>query len=264
MGRRKGFPELADWLPEAQAVVTDHVGQFVRALVADGPGNRLEHFGSAVPAVWHGQPLLLTALHVVENTRRRRLMIEADGEFVSLGPSFEMASSSRTDLAAIRLPAGALYWGLPYLELDIQPVPALRVGEIETFIAMGFPVRETAYMPATNQVALKRINYWTFEADASYEKLGRDKALWLATKYERKHSYQGGSQLAMKLPHGMSGGALWRFWGPVEDFPTLERGALAGILIEHHGGEHKCMLSARLEVAQQLAGNDSATTEKST
>jgi len=57
----------------------------------------------------------------------------------------------------------------------------------------------------------------------------------------------------MKLPHGMSGGALWRFWGPVEEFPTLERGALAGILIEYHEGNLRCMLSARLEVAVQLA-----------
>jgi len=109
-------------------------------------------------------------------------MVETAGHFQPLGPSFEVASAPNADLAAIRLPSESLDWGLAFLELEIQPVPGVRPGEIETFIAMGFPVRETEFIQETDQVALKRINYWTFEAPDAYRKLGKDRALWLATK----------------------------------------------------------------------------------
>jgi hypothetical protein len=56
-----------------------------------------------------------------------------------------------------------------------------------------------------------------------------------------------------KKPHGMSGGAMWRFWGPRTEMPSLERCGLAGILVSYHEDTCKCMFAGRLGVLQDLA-----------
>lgn len=251
--RTKSFPDLASWLPEAQAQITKPLERFVRCLAVDHEKGEVIPFGSSVTAVWEGRPILLTANHVFERLGSRRLLLESHGEFRPLVGEVQIAASSTIDVAVATLPDDSFNWGLDFIELDIQEEPVLGPGEVETYIAMGYPVRESLQDHARERVHLKLINYWTFEDESLYSSLRKDPMEWVATKYRRTRTYQAGSQRAMKLPHGMSGGGLWRFWGPEDQFPSPERGALAGVLVEYREGPYHCMLSGRLGVLQALA-----------
>ena len=156
----KTFPELQSWLPAAQSAVTDHLSRFVRALAADGPGIDPEALASGVPVVLSGQPILLTAKHALDELRGRRLLMETASDFVplSLEPGW-CADSVHLDITALRLPSSALQWGIDFLDLDVQFEPAISNSEVEVFIAMGFPWRETRANSEALQLELKVVSW---------------------------------------------------------------------------------------------------------
>ena len=251
--RRKAFPELADWLPAAKAEIRDHLARFVRFLAADQAPSTPEAWASTVPVAVAGTPILLTAKHVVDRLQDRRLLLEVPDRFQPIDLRLGVASSEEVDVAAIQLPASAFDWGIEFLNLDTQHEPQLAHGEVEIFVGMGFPVRETSLDLKRANINLHVLDYWSFEAADLYETLHLDPEFWLLTDFHRKRAYRDGLQQAMKLPHGMSGGGMWRFWGPDTDFPTLARGALAGIMVEYRQSDAKCFLSARLEAVKDVA-----------
>lgn len=250
----KVYPELQSWLPAAQSAVTDHLSRFVRALAADRPTSDPEAWASAVPVVLAGRPMLLTAKHAIDGLDGRRLLVETPSHFVPLLlDSSCRADSEELDVTAISLPASALNWGFDFLDLEVQHEPEISSSEVEIFIAMGFPWRETAASKVDLQLELRVVSYWTFEAKEAYAALGLSPTNWVLTKFDRERAYQAGYPRAMKKPHGMSGGPLWRFWGPSDSMPSLARGAFAGILVEYRKGSVKCMLSARLNPVRAVA-----------
>ena len=252
--RRKAFPDLVDWLPTAQAEITDHLARFVRFLAADRAPRTPEAWASTVPATIGGTPMLLTAKHVVDRLQGRRLLLEIPERFQPIDLRLGVASSNEVDVVAIQLPASSFDWGIEFLDLDPQHEPQLSRGEVEIFIGTGFPVRETSFDLQRANIDLHVVNYWSFEAVDLYETVALDPELWLLTRFDRKRAYRAGLQQAMKLPHGMSGGGLWRFWGPDTEFPTLARGALAGLLVEFREGQAKCFVAARIDAVKDVAG----------
>jgi hypothetical protein len=162
------------------------------------------------------------------------------------------ADSEEVDVSVLELPNVALGWGLEFIDLAAQREPIIRPNDVDILVGMGYPIADAEQLRQTEQLALKRINYWSFEATRAYAALSRDRAKWIASTYDRKQSYEDGVKKMPKKPHGMSGGALWRFWGPSDEMPTLNRFALAGVLVSYHEGSAKCMLAGRLCVLQDL------------
>lgn len=246
--------EIPQWVLQARDKASDDLSRHVRCIGIDAPGGRVEAFGSCVPAVFDDKPVLLTAKHVLDRIGKRRPLLELDDRFQPVGDQLRSADSEEIDVSVLELPAAALEWGLEFLDLEREHEPALRPGDIEILVAMGYPVADSEQLPSSDQLALKRINYWSFEAAEAYAALGLDEAKWIASKYDRKESFEGGVKKMPKKPYGMSGGAMWRFWGPRTEMPTLDRCGLAGILVEFREGSVKCMLAGRLAVMQDLAG----------
>ena len=246
--------EIPSWALEARDKASDDLARHVRCIGIDAPGGRVEAFGSCVPAVFNDKLLLLTAKHVLDRIGTRRLLLELGDRFQPVGGRLRSADSDEVDVSVLELPETALEWGLEFLDLEREREPVLCEGDVEILVAMGYPVADSEELPSNDQLALKRINYWSFEAADAYAELELDAAKWIASKYDRKESFEGGVKKMPKKPYGMSGGAMWRFWGPSTEVPTLDRCGLAGILVEFHEGSVKCMLAGRLAVIQDLAG----------
>ncbi len=253
--RKKSFPELKSWLPEVQKPLTNRLERFVRALAAGKGNGGLEPWASTVPVVLDGHPMLLTAKHAVDRLEGKDLFLEIPDRYffpVSLDPHVR-ADSDDLDISVVALPMSSLDIGIDFLNLNVQHEPQLDEGEHEIFVAMGFPERETELKRSSATLELKVVNYWSFEASAAYEQHGIDRDDWVLTRFNRGKAYQNGFLRAMKKPHGMSGGALWRFWGPADELPTLGRVALAGVLVEYRESGANIMVSARLGPVRILA-----------
>lgn len=225
----------------------------MRCVGVDSDGGLVEAFGSCVPALFAGTPVLLTAKHVLDRLGTRRLLLELGHRFQPVGGRLRSADSEEVDVSVLELPAAALNWGLDFVDLEREVEPVVGPNGVEILVAMGYPVADSEVRPASEQLGLKRINYWSFEADGAYAALGRDRSKWIAATYDRKKSFEAGVKRMPKKPHGMSGGALWRFWGSRTEVPTLGRCGLAGILVSYHEGSHKCMFAGRLGILQDLA-----------
>jgi hypothetical protein len=238
------------------APITGHLSKFVRALAVSGKGSSLEAYASAVPAVYEGRPMLLTAKHVLDQLEGRRLYLEIPGHFQPLIlSSAAIIEHPQADAAVILLPEGAFEWKIDFLHLDIQFEPPINEGEVEIFIAMGFPWRETTIDYKARTLGLKIVNYWSFENMEGYKLLRLPSHVFLTTGFDIKNAIQAqdGRMKEMKRPEGMSGGAVWRLWGPGTEYPSLQRGALAGIICEYHRTPTKCLVSVRVGVFQALA-----------
>ncbi len=198
--------------------------------------------------------MLLTAKHVLERLDGRHLLLELPDRFesVQIDPA-ALAENSQADSVVIALPAAALQWGIAFLVLDAQEEASLSDGDREIFVAMGFPVREAEQSMQQAKLGFGLLTYWSFEQPTAYRRLGLSPQTFLTTSFDRKNAFQAGMIRAMKKPEGMSGGALWRLWGPATEPPSLARGALAGILARYEVSPVKCMVSTRLTVLQKLA-----------
>lgn len=254
--QRKNFPELDAWLPQVQAAVIDYLSRFVRALALANSRLEPEAWASAVPVTLAGRPILLTAKHALDRAADRPILLETPSHFlpIRLDPALR-ADSDEIDSTAIALPKEAFDWGIEFLVLEDQHEPRLTERDIEIFVALGFPFRESTVNRDLRRLELRPVSYWAFEAVDAYRPLRLDKTKWVAMRFDRKGAYRGGYRQAMKLPHGMSGGALWRLWGPRDQVPSPPQVALAGILIEHRTSPAKCILSARLTAVRSLARN---------
>lgn len=252
--RVKNASELTLWLPQVKDPINDFLSRYVRALTATEGSSPPEAWASAVTVVWKDEPLLLTAKHVIDQLDGRQLLLEVPDRFEPIVVRSELlAENSTADAVAIRLPAQSVHWGIQFVILDLEHEPSLDEADIEIFIAMGFPTRETARDARSAQLDLTSVSYWSFEHRDAYRLLKLSPSDCLAIKYDRRQSFQHGISRAMKKPHGMSGGALWRLWGSRTEVPSLSRHGLAGILTEYRDFATKCMLSARLGVLEDLA-----------
>ena len=252
--RVKNPSVLTSWLPQVKDPINDFLSRYVCALTTVEGNSPPEAWASAVTVVWKDQPLLLTAKHVIDQLDGRQLLLEVPDRFepIVVCPDL-LAANSTADAVAIRLPPQSVHWGIQFVILDLEHEPALDKADIEIFVAMGFPTRETARAAGEAQLALSSVNYWSLEHRDAYRLLKLSPSDCLAIKYDRKRSFQHGIPRAMKKPHGMSGGALWRLWGPQTEVPSLRRHGLAGVLTEYRDFATKCMLSARLGVLEDLA-----------
>lgn len=200
--------------------------------------------------------MLLTASHVLTKREDRQLFLEVPDRFepITIHDSV-VAHDLSTDAAVIRLANASFEWGLEFLNLEIQRAPEIEAGDIEVYMGMGFPVRETSYEADTGTVGLKLVNYRAFEYPEAYDALGLPRSRFVVIRFDRKLAYHKGFVRPMKLPHGMSGGGLWRFWGPRTEAPTVARGGFAGILTEYRETPVKCMISVGLSPLQDLASD---------
>lgn len=252
---RKSFPELEDWDPPFQKEIVDHLSRFVRAVTADRPGSvRPEPWASTVPAVFGGRPMLLTASHVLRKLDDRQMFVEVPGRFQAVETDNSVvAQHPVVDAAVILLPDTSFEWGLDFLDLERQTSPEVHEGEVEIFLAMGFPIRETSHEGEARTLNVTLVNYRAFEHPGAYAALNLARSEYVITRFDRQQTYQKGLVRAMKLPHGMSGGGLWRFWSPDDEAPSPARGAFAGILSEYRESPVKCMISIGVDVLQDLA-----------
>ncbi len=252
---RKTFPELATWVPQMKEPIERHISTFVRALAAAPHANAApEAWASAVSAIWGGRPMLLTAKHAIDALEGRVLLLELPDRFepISLNPEL-VSTNNGADVAGLLLPDSSFQWGIPFLDLQIQREPGIDPGSLSIFVASGFPVRQSKVDGYRSKLLLTLQSYWSFENTEAYDRLGLSRDQFILTSFDRKRSVQAGIIRAMKLPHGMSGGALWRFWGSAQEPPSLAREGLAGILTEYRVTPVKCLIAARLAVLQALA-----------
>lgn len=232
--------------------IIERLKPLVRCLATETQGNPVEAWGSAVSVEIHGVPLLLTAKHVLDRLDGRTLLLEAPTDFHAIDLTAPV-SREAWDLACIRLPDSAKAWGIPFVDLSAQESPSLLQDDIEVFAGFGFPVRYTQPNPGRERLELKVINYWSFAAPELHDSLGWSPIDRLITRFARTRAYRNGRLEAMRLPHGMSGGPIWRFWGPDDQPPTLDRCALAGILLEYREGKAGCLIAAPIHRALDLA-----------
>jgi hypothetical protein len=249
----RNLAEPNEWKVQRE-IVGDYLSRFVRALVVSGRGSSLEAYASCVAATYKGHPVLLTAKHVLDDLASRRLFVEGESDFhhVMLRPEIVNVDED-ADAAVIMLHGDAFGWGVDLLVLDDQFEPQIRDGEVEIFLSAGFPWRETELNFQNRTLEIKVVRYWAFEDSTAYGLLRRSRADLIITSFDTKNAYRDGHVQQMKAPHGMSGGALWRLWGPTTEYPSLARGGLAGIMTEYQTTPTKCMISARIGVFQRLA-----------
>lgn len=82
-------------------------------------------------------------------------------------------------------------------------------------------------------------------AAPAYRLYGKSREAFVATNFDLENSYRDGVKRRMRLPHGMSGGALWRL---------DEKGCeLAGVLSEYRTERTKCVISAHVRRLEGLA-----------
>lgn len=239
-------PQAVDlqWLDEAREPIIAHLDPFVRALVAGG--RTPEAFASAVLATYRSQPVLLTAKHVLDGLEERHLLLELPGRFEPVSMSQDrVAENARADAAVVLLPPAALGWKVPFVHLEAQHATTARSGEVEIYVAMGFPWRESVLDRAGARLGLMSVNYWGFENQDAYRLLRLPREEFVTTSFDTKDAYRDGVKRQMKRPHGMSGGALWRL--------SEEGIELAGILTKYEEARTKCAVSARICVLQALA-----------
>lgn len=251
--RQKSFPELADWTRENETV-TRMLGPYVRGLVRHGAGRRPEVWASSIVTQLRDVPMLLTAKHVLDRSEGIPLLLEAPHGFeqLDLSPN-QVRTDPTSDLAIVRLPAEALSWELSFLNLAAQCEARERPCEIAMYAAQGFPEREASVHVDRTRVELVVVAHWSFEHATACEDLGRPVERFIAVGFDRERAYQDGFVRAMKLPHGMSGGALWRVCGFQNGVPEDGVISLAGVLIEQHYPEVRCLLATRVEVCFKLA-----------
>lgn len=240
------LPHTVDlgWHEAARNPILAYIDPFVRALVAGGQAPEL--VASAVVATYHGQPVLLTAKHVLDELEGRPLFLELRTSFepVPLSPDC-VAVNEAADAAVVLLPAGAPGRNLPLVDLEAQAGTAARPGEIAVYVAMGFPWRESAMDRTREKLDLRSVNFWGVEDEKAYRLLRLPREDFVTTSFDQKNSYRDGVRRQMKRPHGMSGGGLWRLTGG-----KIE---LAGILTRYEEAWTKSAVSARITVLQALA-----------
>jgi hypothetical protein len=139
------------------------------------------------------------------------------------------------------------------VDLNVEEESDLLEDEVDVFVAAGFPVREAVANWRAEHLELTPVTFWAFEAIDAYSSLELGPSKWILTRFDRERAYKGGYVQAMKLPHGMSGGALFRLRAPRDQIPSLARVSLAGILVEYRTAPAKCMVSARLEAVRSVA-----------
>jgi hypothetical protein len=251
--QRKNFPELQAWLPGVKAPIEARLSRYVRSLAAEHTNEILQAWASCVIVTGRDRRLLLTAKHAIDRLDGRGLFVEALDRFEPIPLSTNIiAEHSGADVTVVELPEVAREWGLDALVLESQSGPQLSNDELELFCAMGFPVRESALDFEAAQLNMKTVSYWSFEHHDAYRLLKVSPAQHVATKFDRQHAYQYGMVRTMKKPEGMSGGALWRFWGPSDELPSLSRVALAGIITDWKQSPARCILSTRVGLINRI------------
>jgi hypothetical protein len=232
------------WLEEAGAPILACIDPYVRALVAGGPAP--EVIASGVLASYRGRPVLLTAKHALDGLEGRPLFVDLADRFepVPLPPG-RIAVNEDADAAVVVLPPAARVWNLPFVDLESQDGTAAPRGEGESYVAMGFPWRESTMYRTQGKLDLTLVRYWGVEDDSAYGLLRLRREDFVVTSFDQKNCYRGGVRRQMKRPHGMSGGGLWRLTG--------ERIELAGILTRYEEENTKSAVSARVGVLQKLA-----------
>lgn len=240
------MPHMVDlgWHEEARVPILAYIDPLVRALVAGGQAPEL--VASSVVAMHRGQPVLLTAKHVLDRLEGRPLFLELPDRFepVPLPPD-RVAVNEVADAAVVLLPPAAPGWNLPFVDLEAQDGSAARREEVAVYVAMGFPWRESSMDRAREKLDLTSVNFWGVEDEKAYRLLRLPREDFVATSFDQKNSYRDGVRRQMKRPHGMSGGGLWRLTGGKME--------LAGILTRYEEERTKSAVSARISVLQALA-----------
>jgi len=231
-------------------VLSDRVERFSRMLVASDPRSP-EPIASSLAAMLDGRPMLVTAAHTLRSLGDRQLLAARDSTFTEVSTDSVVVDDDH-DIAVLPLPMSAKRWGIDFLYLDRQFEPELT-SEKEWFLGVGFPWREAQHHRPSSTVRYRVVNYWGFEATEAYAPTKLSRTDWLLTRFRRTRSVREGRIEAMKKPHGMSGGPMWRFWAPPDQPPSLRDASLAGIMVEYSEGTWQYIQSARLEHVQQLA-----------
>lgn len=220
--------------------IADSLSRCVHGLAAES-----QPYASAVAVVYHGRPLLFTAYHVVDGAVGRRLEIATPAGFepLSLTPDV-VAGDPEVDAAVVLLPEAAFGWGIDFWRLQEQR--AAVAPPAETFyLAMGYAARDVAVDRQAGTRHFVCRYYFCYENKEAYRLYGKSLDGFVATNFDLENSYRDEVKRWMRLPHGMSGGALWRM---------TEYGCeLAGVLTEYQTERTKCLISAHVRRLEDLA-----------
>ncbi|MCG3147723.1 MAG: hypothetical protein PCFJNLEI_01164 [Verrucomicrobiae bacterium] len=215
----------------------------------DDRGNPLL-IGSAVLLQIADAHFLLTAAHVLDTNARSTLYYGVGGPLQVLeGVAHKSGLSDgtsrdedRNDVGFMELKpriAAHLSHGHRFLNVcHLQPNEAVRPSSI--YELRGYPETRSKRNPTTKKVRPGPFSYLASPAGTSrYAALHVGPRSHLLLRFERKNSFnETGQRFTAPLPHGMSGGGVWKRRLDSQGDDLLQTGWLVGIAMEYDAQEN--------------------------
>lgn len=217
--------------------------------------NEPEHFGTCVFLTYGEKKFLVTAAHVLDAKKDTSLYIpcgehgilaKIEGSFFQSVPLDGNRQNYNIDIGIVTLDSGI---SCQISNNSFIPFSAIDTNIAETqsniYIAMGYPWRKNGNLNRTT----RKIRPWLASYAANSLPLPSLPAKeihansHLFIRYKKEHSKNTeGQELTAPDPHGMSGGALWRYDSSSSHNQTPR---LVGILTEWHKN-HRGLLAVRM------------------
>lgn len=265
MARNGGMSiAVADQLKRRKAPLLAWVEPRVRELYKQTRQSIPSLSASAVLIEVAGERVLVTAEHAWRDTAGdERLLLATDDELVEVGtPNHPSYRDQQHDILVFRLPPEASAWAVSWFSLERVPLPSLSVRT--PFFAFGLPWRAGIVEANGERVGAEGQGYGGLEADGkTYARFGFDPDVHLLIDFNRKQSlHESGETRTVKMPHGMSGGAVvmaGTYLNPPIQPPTC---GLHGILVDHRDERRGVLISVRIQIIERAiaallgSGND--------
>lgn len=252
-------------LPEAHQrlrTLADGSRRSVRPLFADCSRRVVEPVGSCVMLGVGRRHFLVTAGHVMERVGERSLFVGSDrrlhkviGERLYSVP--EDDAEWHTDAAIIELAKpdpkellGCRFLRLTDVSIEEREFAATKLPA--TYLAIGYPASRTKIRLGEGSINQRHLAHGASSVTRSeLSRLSRSPRTHMGLHYWKDLAYWDKGPVAPPDPHGLSGGALFRF-GAVRN-PQGWSG-LVGILVEAHREPVEALIAVRMSVVVALLG----------
>jgi len=220
------------------------------------------HIGTCVLVKIRGCRYLITAAHVVDESRNTTLYVGGDS-LIEIHGEFICTSKPNNDRSQDHYDFGFLKLSPQYLE-DLKAVKFIEEADFaknitltegRAYVAMGFPNSQNKKIDSVKKSITPRFAKYTSTAKSKpelFKRLNLTGNDHIAIDHNKKYSRNPDGSITNSIrPRGMSGGALidlGRLVTPEElKKSNVDPGFLAGILVEKHD-EFNAMLSVKIDL----------------
>lgn len=228
MAKRKKRDSLKDFvihhLAQGSADASKGLLKYLRPIYKADSAGEPELIGSGVLIAAGEHHFFVTAAHVLDQEARPTFYIptESTGELAVLEGDSVHSTSSRPDRADDLIDIAVVHLRLNLVEalgseifLSPADIDLDDVGDpTRVYIAMGYPWRKN--LTKNRDTKRMRSSVSSYAANVlppeTLEAAGLTRKSHLLLKYRKRHSRNlAGRDVTAPDPHGMSGGALWKF-----------------------------------------------------